>query len=75
MNVLDTLTRFPWLRRDPRLIEMVDLLKSKADPQGYFTLELIWTAWKDWEFGQKKIPSRWLTMLALRIIQRMEEST
>lgn len=72
MHVLDVLSRFPWLRDDPRLRDMLGVLKSKADPQRRFTPESVWTAWKDWEFGQKKTPSRWLTLLAWRIIDRME---
>ena len=72
LHVLEVLSQFSWLKDDPRLQEMVVLLKSKADHDGRFTLESIWTAWKDWEFGQKKIPSRWLTFLAWRIIQRIE---
>jgi hypothetical protein len=72
MHGLDVLSRFSWLKRDPRLLDMVELLKSKGDHQGRFTLESIWTAWKDWEFGQKKMPSRWLTLLAWRIIGRID---
>jgi hypothetical protein len=72
MHVLDVLSRFPWLKNDARLLDMLGILKSKADPQGRFTLESVWTAWKGWEFGQKKEPSRWLTLLAWRIIGRME---
>lgn len=74
VHVLDVLSQFPWLRGDPRLGEMVELLKSKADSEGRFTLESVWSAWKDWEFGQKKAPSRWLTFLAWRIIGRVEAS-
>jgi hypothetical protein len=69
---LDVLSQFAWLKTDARLLEMAALLKSKADPQGRFTLESIWTAWKDWEFGQKREPSRWLTLTAWRIIQRID---
>lgn len=69
---LDTLTRFPFARRDPRLREAVDVLASKADGQGRFTPESIWAKWKGWEFCQKKEPSRWLTFLAHRILARME---
>ncbi len=29
--------------------------------------------WKDWEFEQKKIPSRWLTLLSIRVLQRQNE--
>lgn len=72
MHVLDVLARFSWLKEDHRLLDMLHVLKSKADSQGCFTLESIWTAWKDWEFGQKKKPSRWLTLSAWRIIQRVE---
>ena len=72
VHVLNVLSRFPWLRNDARLLEMLAVLKSKMDQQGCFTLESIWTAWNDWEFGQKKTPSRWLTLLAWRIIARFE---
>lgn len=70
LHVLDILTRFTWLRNDKRLLDMLNLLKNKADEQGRFTPESIWTAWSDWEFGQKKAPSRWITLLAWRILKR-----
>ncbi len=72
MHILDVLSRFPWLKRDPRLLEMLSAMKSKMDQHGRFSPESVWTAWKDWEFGQKKEPSRWLTLLAWRIIQRAD---
>jgi hypothetical protein len=75
MHVLDVLTRFPWLRKDKRLLAMLGILRNKADRQGRFTPESIWTAWKDWEFGQKREPSRWLTLLAWRIIGRLESAS
>lgn len=75
MHVLETLSRFPWLRQDARLRDMLGILKSKAGEQRRFTLESVWAAWKDWEFGQKKSPSRWLTLLAWRIIRRVENGS
>jgi hypothetical protein len=72
LHVLDVLSRFPWVREDKRFLDMLAILKDKADPQGRYTLESIWTAWKDWEFGQKKEPSRWLTLLTWRIMVRLE---
>lgn len=72
MHVLEVLSRFIWLRDDPRLLDMLAVLKAKAGPEGRFTLESVWMAWKDWEFGQKKIPSRWLTLQAWRAIQAVE---
>jgi hypothetical protein len=71
MHVLDVLSRFSWIKEDLRFLDMLEIMKSKRDEQGRFTLESIWTAWKDWEFGQKKEPSRWLTLLAWRIIERV----
>jgi hypothetical protein len=72
VHVLDVLSQFPWLKGDVRLREMAGVLKAKMDDEGRFTPESIWTAWKDWEFGQKKVPSRWLTFLAWRILQRID---
>lgn len=70
MHVIEVLTQFPWLHGDPRLGEMLDLLASKADAEGRFTPESVWMHYKTWEFGQKKAPSRWLTLLAHRALLR-----
>ncbi|HBG74955.1 MAG: hypothetical protein A2X25_07365 [Chloroflexi bacterium GWB2_49_20] len=75
IHVLDVLSRFSWLKNDKRFLDMLGILECKADLQGCFTLESIWTAWKDWEFGQKKMPSRWLTLLAWRIFRRVETAS
>jgi len=72
LHVLDVLSRFPSVRDDPRLRAMLGVLVGKADDLGRFAPESVWTAWKDWEFGQKREPSRWVTLLAWRIIRRVE---
>ncbi len=72
LHVLEVLTRFPWLKGDDRLADMVAVMRSKADTEGCYTLESVWTAWSDWEFGQKKAPSRWLTLAAWRISGRCD---
>ncbi len=74
LHVLDVLSRFAWLREDPRLQSMLEIVANQADSQGRFTNASVWSAWKDWEFGQKKAPSRWLTLMAWRILQRTEIS-
>jgi hypothetical protein len=75
IHLLDVLSRFSWLKNDQRFLEMLGILENKMDLSGCFTLESIWTAWRDWEFGQKKTPSRWLTMLAWRIFRRVEAAS
>lgn len=73
LHVLDVLSNYPGISNDARLISMLEVLKAKADPGGRFTPESGWTAWKEWEFGQKKIPSYWATFLSHRIMKRIEE--
>jgi hypothetical protein len=70
LHVLDVLSRFPAVRKDQRYRQMVRVLESKADPEGRFRPESVWLAWKGWEFADKKQPSRWITLLAQRILIR-----
>ena len=72
LHVTEVLTQFEWLRKDKRLGEMVAIVKAKADAEGRFTPESIWQAWREWDFGQKREPSAWLTLIALRVSQRMQ---
>jgi hypothetical protein len=71
MHVLEALTQLPSLRKDKRLLEMVDIVKAKADGEGRFTAESAWKVWAEWEFGQKKEPSYWITLQAQRILKRV----
>ena len=68
LHVVSVLVRFPWLAGDPRLEEMRAILGAKADAQGRYTLESAWQVWKDQEFGQKKAPSRLLTLQVMRAL-------
>ncbi len=70
LHATDVLCRFPEFRNDARLMEMFQIIKNKADAEGRYTPESIWTYWKDWEFGQKKVPSRWVTLLVESISKR-----
>jgi hypothetical protein len=71
LHVLDVLSNFQVCSVDPRYLSMLELLQNKANQDGRFIPESIWTVWKDWEFGQKKIPSYWVTFLTYRIIKRL----
>jgi hypothetical protein len=75
LHVTAVLTQFEWLRSDKRLGEMVSIVKTKADNQDRFTPESIWQAWRDWDFGQKREPSAWLTLIAQRMLKRAKGTT
>jgi hypothetical protein len=69
LHVLDILSQFEWAWKDKRFKEMLSVVKSKADGDGRYTPESIWTVWKDWDFSQKKVPSRGLTFFVQRILK------
>ena len=71
LHVLEVLSKFGWARGDRRFKQMLKTVKDKANKDGQYMPESIWTAWKDWDFGQKKSPSRGLTLLVQRISQRV----
>ncbi len=71
LHVAEVLTQMPWLREDRRLQEVVEALAPKADEAGRFKAESVWRDWSGWEFGQKREPSRWITLQAHKILRRM----
>jgi len=70
LKSLDSLSQFEFAKKDQRFKDMVSVLVSKQDSNGRFTPESIHLVWSDFDFGQKKKPSRWITFLALRILKR-----
>jgi hypothetical protein len=71
LHVADTLSLFETARSDPRWIDMTGFIFSKADASGFYGAESVWKAWKGWDFGEKGIPSPWITFLVKRIERRM----
>ncbi|UCF32877.1 MAG: hypothetical protein JSV78_11145, partial [Phycisphaerales bacterium] len=71
LKYLDVLSQFESARQDHRVKEMLELVASKRDRQGRYTPEAVHRAWSEFDFGQKKAPSRWITFLALRILARL----
>jgi hypothetical protein len=71
LHVLATLTLFPALLKDKRVREMADIIRVKADAEGRFLAESAWKAWADWDFGQKKTPSYWITLQAQKILNKL----
>lgn len=73
LHVLDVLSYFEYAMQDERFNQMLKTVESKADSDGRYIPESIWTAWKEWDFGQKKIPSKGLTFYIQRIMKRVNE--
>ena len=87
LHVVDVLSRFPFVRADPRFREMVETVTAQADEacpercpelvegqsqrDGRYTAGSMYRAWKGWSFADKKNPSPWLTFLVLRVQRRM----
>jgi len=70
LHVLDVLSHFKWAWKDKRFKDMLQVIESKADDDGRYIPESIWTAWKNWDFSQKKVPSKGLTLFVQRISKR-----
>lgn len=71
VHVLDVLSQIPETRSQPEVLEMAQIVQSKVDADGRYQPESIWMDWKGWDFGQKREPSRWLTFLILRMLNRL----
>ncbi|MFW5713344.1 MAG: hypothetical protein ACOCYU_01605 [Brevefilum sp.] len=72
LHVLDVLSQIPEIHDEEPLREMAAVIQMKADPERRFTPESIWMDWRGWDFGQKQEPSRWLTFLARRALDRLK---
>ena len=71
VSVTDCLSRFEFARKDPRFLQMVDIIREKQDADGFFVPESVYQKCKDWDFGQKKKVSPYLSFLCLRIFERL----
>lgn len=73
LHVADVLSRFDFVIEDRRFQDMLQVIREKEGPDGSYTPESEWKAWKGWDFGQKKKPSAWMTFLVYRIMRRVKE--
>jgi hypothetical protein len=72
LHVVEVLSNFDWVLNDHRFLDMVNVITAKANHKMQFMADSVWMTWEDWDFGQKREPSRWLTFLVLRILKRVE---
>jgi hypothetical protein len=56
---------------DPRLTNTLELIQEKSDQEGRWPLEYSYTR-KTWvDFGPKKVPNKWVTLRAMRVLKRV----
>jgi len=72
VGVAECLSAFECAREDSRFKEMIGIIKSKQDENGFFTPESVYQKCRGWDFGQKKTISPYLTYVCLRILARCE---
>ncbi len=70
LKTVDILAQIPAARRDSRFQEMLARLQVKQGADGKWLAEGINKPWSEFDFGQKKLPSGWMTFLALRTLVR-----
>jgi len=59
---------------DPRLAGVLDLVRSKADDQGRWPLEVPAYGKREWiAWGRKGAPNKWVTLRALRVLKAAEK--
>jgi hypothetical protein len=71
LHLADVLSQYKTVLADDRFLDMLDVINGKIGSDGLFTPESEWKAWQGWDFGQKKKPSSWLTLLVYRINRRV----
>jgi hypothetical protein len=58
---------------DARLAPALDIIRTKQDPQGRWLMEYNY-AGKTWvDFGQKKLPNKWVTLRAMKVLQLVNQ--
>ncbi len=70
LRVLDVLSLYPHALKDDRFHEMLSFVKKKSQ-KGKYLAESVVQSFKGFEFGQKRKPSRWITLLVERIEKRL----
>lgn len=72
VSVAGVLSKFGFVWNDPRFLEMITHIRAKQGEDGFFTPESVYQKFRDWDFGQKKIASAYLTYLCHLIFERLK---
>jgi hypothetical protein len=68
LQLAESLVRLGY-RNDPRLSSTLNIIREKQDSEGRWPLEYDYTG-KTWmDFGKMKLPNKWVTLRALRVLK------
>lgn len=70
LRVLDVLSNYPYALSSPEFEDMFEFVKEKGVNERYLP-ESVVMSFSDFDFGQKKVESRWLTFIIERIQMRI----
>jgi hypothetical protein len=74
LHVLEALSPYAFVHRDPRFQQMLAAVTSRANADGRYTAGAMYMPWKGWSFADKVQPSPWLTFLVLRVQHRVAKA-
>jgi hypothetical protein len=73
LKTVDTLSVFPSAMDDERYQDLLASVTERKSPEGVFTAEGINKPYAEFDFGQKKEPSPWITFIVARAHKRLSE--
>lgn len=73
LKTVDTLSNYPSALEDDRYLEMLNAVTKKETPEGLFKAEGINKPFAGFDFGQKKVPSPWITFVVARAYYRLQQ--
>ena len=70
LYLADVLTRFDFLKKEKLVIELIEWIEKSQEKNGRFKPTSIFLPYKNWDFGNKKESSPWITYLCCRILKQ-----
>jgi hypothetical protein len=74
LKTVDTLSNFSVALSDKRFAEMLARVASKVTADGFYKAEGINKPYAEFDFGQKKTSSPWITFIVARAVHRHEQA-
>ncbi len=69
LHVLEVLSKFPQARNTRVYSDLIGILKERKNDDGQYYAKSVYRAWKDFDFGQKKVPSEFITQKVRSFLQ------